>query len=166
MKNKNPLHIDFIWESNAIEGVYGDEAFEDAMKAWVYALGKKRLDLNTVLHIHELLMKRLNPRIAGKLRTCDVWIGGIRKEYLGEAILSGQLQDVIAFIDGSIVSPIHDSQTKIAQQAHVDFEDVHPFEDGNGRTGRIVYNWHRMKLGLPIHVIHTGAEQDEYYQWF
>jgi len=37
---------------------------------------------------------------------------------------------------------------------------------GNGRVGRILYNIHRLLLGLPIHVIHEGKEQKEYYTWF
>lgn len=53
-----------------------------------------------------------------------------------------------------------------AKLVHVEFEDLHPFPDGNGRTGRILYNWHRIQLGLPVHVIHEGDEQYDYYQWF
>lgn len=173
MKNKNPLHREFILESNAIEGVHGDEAFEDAITAWNYALGKKTLEVNNVLHIHKLLMKRLNPRIAGKLRTCDVWIGNQHKKYLGEEHLLWQLRSALSTIwmgiglandSGLSNEGIKDAITK---EAHVAFENCHPFEDGNGRTGRIIYNWHRMKMGLPIHVIHAGTrEQGDYYDWF
>jgi len=53
-----------------------------------------------------------------------------------------------------------------SKQIHVAFEDIHPFVDGNGRVGRILYNIHRIKLGLPIHIIHEGEEQKEYYKWF
>ena len=49
---------------------------------------------------------------------------------------------------------------------HVIFEKIHPFRDGNGRVGRILYNIHRLLVGLPIHIIHEGVEQMEYYKWF
>jgi len=58
------------------------------------------------------------------------------------------------------------SKDECTKQCHVLFEKIHPFIDGNGRTGRMVYNWHRLKLGLPIHIIHEGKEQFKYYKWF
>ncbi len=53
-----------------------------------------------------------------------------------------------------------------SQTLHVEYEKVHPFVDGNGRTGRMFMNWWRIKNGLPILVIHEGAEQMSYYKWF
>ncbi len=35
----------------------------------------------------------------------------------------------------------------------------------NIRLGRIIYNAHRVKLGLPIHII-KESEKEEYYEWF
>ena len=49
----------------------------------------------------------------------------------------------------------HDEQdifTKIAKY-HVDFEKIHPFEDGNGRTGRLLINYEFLKNDLPPVVI-------------
>jgi Fic/DOC family protein len=31
---------------------------------------------------------------------------------------------------------------------HVEFERLHPFMDGNGRTGRTLWAWHMMRVGL------------------
>ena len=33
-------------------------------------------------------------------------------------------------------------------QQHVEFERLHPFMDGNGRTGRALWAWHMLRLGL------------------
>ena len=54
-----------------------------------------------------------------------------------------------------------------AKAAYIMFliSEVHPFIDGNGRTGRIFMNWWRVKNGLPILVIKETARQ-EYYKWF
>ena len=154
---------EFLTESNAIEGVFGEEALEDATKAWTYALTYGRaenpeyLELRVLLRIHKYLMQRQNPRIAGKLRECDVWIGGEHKKFISTPILQAQVIDVLKKINRLEEDP---------QKAHVLFEGVHPFEDGNGRIGRILYNWQRLNMGLPLHIIHSGEEQQEYYKWF
>jgi Fic family protein len=30
---------------------------------------------------------------------------------------------------------------------HVEFEKLHPFMDGNGRTGRAIWVWHMLRCG-------------------
>lgn len=42
--------------------------------------------------------------------------------------------------------------TKIAKY-HIDFERMHPFEDGNGRTGRLLINYELIKNNMPPAVI-------------
>lgn len=157
--------VEFLKESNAIEGVYGEyPALKDSLEAWDFAYkNRKEIDIDYILEIHRLLMKNLNPRIAGKFRDCDVWIGGHRKIFVSEALLKSELKDVLSLINSA--NPPKDKEA-FAKHAHILFEKIHPFEDCNGRTGRILYNIHRINLGLDIHIIHTGKEQMSYYQWF
>lgn len=42
--------------------------------------------------------------------------------------------------------------TKVAIY-HIEFEKIHPFEDGNGRTGRLLINYELIKNNLPPVVI-------------
>ena len=48
---------------------------------------------------------------------------------------------------------------------HVRFESIHPFIDGNGRTGRILLNFELMKAGLlPVNI--KFADRMAYYDAF
>ena len=49
----------------------------------------------------------------------------------------------------------HDEQNiyKKVAQYHIEFEKIHPFEDGNGRTGRLLINYELIKNNLPPVVI-------------
>jgi Fic family protein len=64
---------------------------------------------------------------------------------------------------GSTENKLHEIE-KIAR-FHLDFEGVHPFIDGNGRTGRLVMNLEIMKNGYPpINVKLT--DRKKYYECF
>ncbi len=45
---------------------------------------------------------------------------------------------------------------------HADFEKIHPFLDGNGRTGKLLMNLELMKKGFPITII-KKEDRDDYY---
>ena len=160
---------EFLKESNAIERVYSNEALEDALEAWRYASTLNDLKLKSVLKIHWLLLKNINPQIAGKIRDCDVWIGGNIKKFMSEEFLISQLEGWIINFNSYIKTiKVIDKKLKhdFTRYNHIQFEKIHPFKDGNGRVGRILYNLLRIKTKLPIHIIHTGEEQLEYYKWF
>ena len=149
---------EFIKHNNYIEGVDFPMAHEDGHKAWEWAFKNMfNINANYILRIHKILMNRVNPRIAGKTRNCDVWIGGHKKLFINKYIFQEQLNDLSAKILKGDMHP---------KDAHILFESIHPFEDGNGRVGRILMNIHRLRLNLPILIIHAGKEQEKYYDWF
>ena len=159
---------EFLENSNWIEREYSKEAMEDSIKAWEYA---KKIKFNMpyfiskkeILIIHKKLMKRLNPRIAGKLR--KVQVGVMTKEGFKEAIHWSEIEDSLNFLLNPGLNPYYVGEEQI-KQWHISFENIHPFEDGNGRVGRILLNLQRLKVGLPLLIIHEGKEQFEYYKWF
>lgn len=146
--------IEFLQQSNYIEGVY--DGLDDAVKAWKYISKQKEMSLSILLKTHKLLMKNRNleKKYKGKLRDIDVMIGGhmgLNPLFLKEA-LEPLLMNCWLF-------PNH------WKEHHVRFESIHPFVDGNGRVGRILMNWERIKAKLPILIIRE-EERFDYYQWF
>ncbi len=148
--------IEFLRQSNYIEMEYSDQALKDAKIAWNYFSTQADFNMKTLLTCHRLLMQNLEHRIAGKIRQQDVWIGGCHKPFISNQLIEDDLRYLLTKINKGKIGP---------KEAHIQFEYIHPFLDGNGRTGRILYNSHRLKLGLPIHVIYE-KDRYEYYKWF
>ena len=129
--------------------------------------GSVTLDILLEAHRRLLAATRL-ARHGGRIRTVQNWIGGSSHnpgaaEFVPpppEAV-SGLLDDVIAFSND-------DSLPALAQAAiaHAQFETIHPFVDGNGRTGRVLIHLvlRRRALGLrvlpPVSLILATRAQD------
>jgi Fic family protein len=161
----------FIVESNHIENERSEEAHEDAMLAFGYLESlnvNMRFHSKAILNGHYFLMQRLNPRIAGKYREIPVTVGGGLKPFISVDLLESDLKLIGMDIKKSIKDDIKKSKEEkeeICKAMHIRFEYLHPFEDGNGRIGRILFNLHRRALELPFLVI-KESEKDEYYKWF
>jgi Fic family protein len=112
----------------------------DAMQLAIEdATSVDELDIDQITAIHHVLMKNSeHPEIAGKIRDVQNWIGGNDYNPCGAAFVPpppeevmALLRDLCAFCNQDRYPPI--MQTAIA---HSQFETIHPFADGNGRTGR------------------------------
>jgi Fic family protein len=95
------------------------------------------VDADAILAMHRALMVNEPRHAPGEFRTEPVWIGGgstpIGATFVGprhEAV-PGAIGDLIAFAQRADVSTL----PQIAV-GHAQFESIHPFTDGNGRTGR------------------------------
>lgn len=61
----------------------------------------------------------------------------------------------------------HDKNTDIFYKIasyHLEFESIHPFEDGNGRTGRLLINFELLKNNIPPIVI-PKEERTKYFEF-
>lgn len=161
--------VEFLRESNAIEREYSVEALEDAKDAWAFAKRYSgNIDFEFILQIHRQLMKTIDPDIAGNIRQQSVWVGNrkcLDHNYIRQEIDKLCHEWNILRFD---LMKKSDKKWKelLIQNWHIRFEKIHPFIDGNGRTGRIIMNKQRLRIGLHIKIIHTGREQIEYYEWF
>ena len=95
------------------------------------------VDANAILAMHRALMVNEPRHPPGEFRTEPVWIGGgstpIGATFVGprQELVPGAIRDLIAFAQRADVPTL----PQIAV-AHAQFETIHPFTDGNGRTGR------------------------------
>ena len=138
-----------IFENAGSPGVPVDDVTEvsNYVAALTHGLTRLRRDnfpvcLRLIREIHaELLAKgrgaNLNP---GHFRTTQNWVGGSRP---GNAtyvpppvdVLSDCLGDLEKFLNDD---PVRTTPLVKAALAHVQFETIHPFLDGNGRIGRLL----------------------------
>lgn len=124
----------------------------EAMKAAV-ALADQ-IDEDAILAMHAALMRTSHPDMAGKWRTEQVWIGGGAFGPRGADFIAPHHQrvrpaiaDMLAFARRGDIPSL--SQIAIA---HAQFETIHPFADGNGRTGRAVVQAMLRNKGLTRHI--------------
>lgn len=156
MINRDDL-VEFLSESNLIEGVMDDASLKQALKAWDYLFKFNELNITNVLRTHAILMK-------GKLAFNEV--GAWRKE---EVLISGRLGKpwyaVPELMHNWIADCGKSKDEEVIKKRHILFEKIHPFIDGNGRMGRILWNWERVKMGLPLLIIYEESKS-EYYKMF
>jgi Fic family protein len=120
--------------------------------------------------IHRVLLEWApNPRIAGQLRTSQNWIGGNDYNPCGAAFVPPPVEDVKPLLDDLrlFVNDVTLPPLVQAAVAHAQFETIHPFIDGNGRTGRALVQVVLRRRGLtpsfvpPISVI-LARDKDRY----
>lgn len=93
-----------------------------------------------VLRVHRALLGSSQPGIVGRYRREQVWIGGSSLSPHEASFVpphhtrvAAAMADLVAFARRDDLPPlVH------AALVHAQFETVHPFEDGNGRTGRVL----------------------------
>jgi len=135
-----------LYESAEAPGVPLDDVVE--VSNYVAALdhGLKRLregfplSLRLIREIHEVLMAkgRGSTKSPGEFRRSQNWIGGSRP---GNARFVPPPPEYLMQCMGDLEKYLHAGHTPVlvkAALAHVQFETIHPFLDGNGRLGRLL----------------------------
>lgn len=96
------------------------------------------LNAEAVLHMHSELMNGQSLHPAGRFRKEPVWIGRSSESPIGADYVApraervpGLVDDVLRFGKRNDVPAL-----VLVSVAHAQFETIHPFTDGNGRTGR------------------------------
>lgn len=161
MKYTKEQLTEFIRHSNAIEDVWPEQAIRDSLQAMAWLTEETdKLTLMDLLIVHKAIMGKLNPKIAGKLRAelkVDVQVGG------RECVRYYDVPNRIAQWLANVNNVFWDEES--IKGMHIAFERIHPFADGNGRCGRLIYCWMRERAGLAMHIIRV-EDKHKYYEWF
>ncbi|GHV01435.1 cell division protein Fic [Campylobacterota bacterium] len=176
--------VEFTYDSNAIEGntltlqetalvLGGMTVDQKPLKDHLEAVGHRDAFLyvaelvSTKTAISERVIKEIHSFVLmnkhedrGVYRRIPVKIMGAFHEPPQPYLVPVQMERLIANL-------AHDKRHNIEKAAmfHLNFEGIHPFIDGNGRTGRLLLNLMLMQGGyLPVNV--KFADRKRYYACF
>jgi Fic family protein len=129
----------------------------DAMATAVRAIGPgDPITPATLLAFHRRLLagSRLDAH-AGSVRVEQNWIGGSSYNPCSAAFVPPPPEYVPALLDDLCAFCSNESLPAVAQAAiaHAQFETIHPFVDGNGRTGRALIHLVLRRRGLATRVL-------------
>ena len=160
--------IEYTYNSNAIEGntltlretdmvlrglTIDQKPLKDHMEAvghkdafyFVVQLVKEKAELTeyVIKQIHSLVLAD-KPMDKGTYRKVPVRILGAHHEPVQPYLIEPKMNELL--------QNFKNDNTNIAEKLalfHINFEGIHPFIDGNGRTGRLLVNLELMKAGYP-----------------
>lgn len=159
---------EFTYNSNAIEGntlnlretdmvLRGLTIAQKSLKEHLEVIGHKeafdyvRQLVNEDASISEKVIKEIHYLVLadkkadrGVYRKVPVRIMGAAHEPVQPYLIIPKMEELLEHYKNSK----EDVVTKLAR-FHIEFEGIHPFIDGNGRTGRLLVNLELMKAGYP-----------------
>ncbi len=157
---KNVVYM--LKESNAIEGEYDQASLDAALEAWDYLIDNYDRDITVagIKAAHAILMKPqdIEQKYKGDFRDVPVWIGGTKKSQ-PKVVIDSLVRDWCDRVNSS-------DRNFDPVTLHVQFEQIHPFIDGNGRMGRLLLNWHLVNRNKAPLLVYTEADKRTYYRLF
>ena len=183
---RDEFMIEFTYNSNAIEGntltlketamalegmTIDKKPLKDHLEAvghrdaflYVQDIAKKDMPLSesVIKNIHALVLMN-RPEDKGVYRRIPVKILGAYTEPVQPYLIEPKMTELL-FTDNERKGVLHDIE-RVAR-FHLEFEGIHPFIDGNGRTGRLLMNLELIKCGYPPINI-KFADRKRYYDAF
>lgn len=142
------------------------ESFEAKNLARVieYLSGKQSLtiDSETIMLLHRMLIGAIDDSIAGRFRKAGEFVRVGSHIAPAPELVDGLIGDAII----EYKSSLDKYSLERVSRFHLEFERIHPFNDGNGRIGRVLINAQLAENGLPPIIIRNKSKKDVYYPAF
>ena len=120
---------------------------------------EKEISVELILKLHKALLTNIRDEIAGRFRSDKEWVRVGTHIGANPEFVNGFIHDLVRNYNSDNNKYFLE---KIAY-FHAEFENIHPFSDGNGRIGRLLTNEQLDMLGLPPIIIPNKSKFDEYY---
>ena len=187
-KIKEQFEIEMTYNSNAIEGnsltlketfwviqeglTIKNKPLKDHLEAknhkealdFLYDLTdskqKNIISEHLIRQLHQLIVQDSERDIAGKYRNGDVIIGGAKHRPPSYIEISHLMSELIKWLSKNQKSH---HIVELAAILHHKFVNIHPFWDGNGRTGRLLMNILILNACYPLAII-LKNDRKKYYR--
>lgn len=147
----------FFKQSNLIEDVETEIAVDKNIQAYKHLREQRKVTFENLREIHRIIMQDRQPDIAGQIKQNENFVmlnGRQAKVFTPPEKVRDKTHELLK------IKPETPLQ---ALKWHINFENIHPFTDGNGRVGRIIY-YHQVKNligGMPL--IFRAEDRQGYY---
>ncbi len=137
-------------DQRAQEVLANIEAMEQAIRI---GSGAATITARSIIDLHRTLMSATQPKIAGRVRNSQNWIGGRYHTPVGSDFIPPPANEVTPLLEDLAEFMNHEDLPATLQAAlvHAQFETIHPFPDGNGRVGRCLIHVIFRRRGLAQH---------------
>jgi Fic family protein len=120
------------------------------------------LSTGLILRLHKMLLSGIRDDWAGRFRRAKEWVR------VGAHV--GANPDFVPKLMDELLQDYHTPSNRYFLDRiawfHAEFETIHPFNDGNGRIGRVLINKQLMSLGYPPIIIPNKGKHTSYYPPF
>lgn len=112
-----------------------------------------------IKELHSLIIQDIDKNIAGRYRDVDVFIAGTEHVPPSALDVPFKMRELTDWAKKN-----HNKMyiVEFAAIFHHKFVHIHPFQDGNGRTARLLMNIFLMQYGFPIAIIQKNDRQKYY----
>ena len=181
---KKLYDVQFTYNSNAIEGntltqsetelvlskgiTVGGKTLQEHLEVighkeaidYVESLSRQQQSLGEweIKQVHNLILRKIAPEEAGRYRQLDVKAAGTNYLYPAHYLIPQLMTDFTDWLNSESAQNLH--PVEYAVMAHYRFVSIHPFRDGNGRTGRLLMNLLLLQAGYPIVIISNERRND------
>ena len=122
---------------------------------------EQELGPDVILSLHKMLLSNIRDDVAGRFRKDDEYVR------VGSHIAPSpkEINESIQKMFSEYTAASHENIITRIARLHLAFEDLHPFNDGNGRIGRVINNYLLIREGfVPINI--KFIDRKKYYDAF